>query len=130
MFRINRKSRSEEVLIEIITISPLMLGHCEHCEILMKGFGIDYKPQQVSEYPEDLLEISSKITRFINTIARRVFARVIIVEAMSLRGLAKIILYGGGRLPIIAVNGRKIASGYQWKPEDLAEKILKSITGL
>lgn len=33
----------EEVTVEIITLNPIMIGHCEHCEILMKGFGIDYK---------------------------------------------------------------------------------------
>ncbi len=126
MFRI-KPHRSPITIVEIITINPIMLGHCEHCEILMKGFGMDYKPQQVNEYPEDLLELSKKLTAFINMITRRVFARVVIIEALTLRGLFKMIMYRGGRLPIIAVNGKKIAAGTRWEPEALARKVLEMI---
>ncbi|MEM2203816.1 MAG: hypothetical protein QXI22_05610 [Sulfolobales archaeon] len=127
MFR-TKPHRSSATVVEIITINPIMLGHCEHCEILMKGFGVDYKPRQVSEYPEDLLELSKKLTIFINMITRRVFARVVIIEALTLRGLFKMIMYRGGRLPIIAVNGKKIAVGTRWEPEALAKKVLEMIT--
>ena len=94
----------------------------------MRGFGVDYKPRQVNEYPEDLLELSKKLTIFINMITRRVFARVVIIEALTLRGLFKMIMYRGGRLPIIAVNGKKIAVGTRWEPEVLAKKVLEMIT--
>ncbi len=123
MYRI-KPYRGHMVTIEIVTINPIMLGHCEHCEILMKGFGIDYKPQHVSEYPEDVLELSVKITRFINMITSRIFARVMIIEALTMRGLAKMIIYRSGRLPIIAVNGRRVATGTNWEPEALARRVL------
>jgi hypothetical protein len=109
-----------------------MLGHCEHCEILMKGFGIDYKPIQINEYSKNMIELSAKITRFINEITRAVYARVYmievyIIEALTLRGFIKMLLYRSGRLPIIAVNGRRIASGSVWEPEELARTVIKDL---
>jgi len=127
MFRV--RSGGKRVIVEIITLNPIMLGHCEHCEILMKGFGIDYKQGQLAEYPDELLELSARITRFINEITRVVYARVYMIEALSLRGLAKMILYRSGRLPIIAVNGRKVASGAQWNPESLARSVIRDLMG-
>ncbi len=127
MFRI-RSRRMPATTVEIITINPIMLGHCEHCEILMKGFGIDYKHQQVNDYPEDLLELSTKITRFINMITSKVFIRVVIIEALTLRGFSKMILYRSGKLPIIAVNGKKVAAGSGWEPEALARKVLTMLS--
>jgi len=74
MFRLRAPRRS--VTIEIITLNPIMFGHCEHCEILMKGFGIDYKPGQLAEYPEELLELSARVARFINEVTRVVYAYI------------------------------------------------------
>jgi hypothetical protein len=112
----------EEVTVEIITLNPIMIGHCEHCEILMKGFGIDYKVRQLEEYPKDVLELSAKITEFIRAISRRFYARVIIIEALTPLGLYKMIRYRSGKLPVIVVNGRKISSGDIDDPVALAEK--------
>jgi hypothetical protein len=130
MFRI--KNRERHITVGIITLSPIMLGHCEHCEILMKGFGIDYKPIQINEYSKNMIELSAKITRFINEITRAVYARVYmievyIIEALTLRGFIKMLLYRSGRLPIIAVNGRRIASGSVWEPEELARTVIKDL---
>ncbi len=123
MFRF--KTGGRYITIEIITISPIMLGHCEHCEILMKGFGADYKPEQIKEYPEEILELSTKITRFINEVTKKIYARVYIIEALTLRGLMKMLIYRSGKLPIIAVNGRRIASGSRWEPEELAKIVIR-----
>jgi glutaredoxin len=112
----------EEVTVEIITLNPIMIGHCEHCEILMKGFGIDYKVRQLEEYPKEVLELSAKITEFIRAISRRFYARVIIIEALTPLGLYKMIRYRSGKLPVIVVNGRKISSGDIDDPVALAEK--------
>lgn len=123
MFRVKGPGILE---VEVITINPIMIGHCEHCEILMKGFGIDHKPEQLPEYPKEILEASSKITRLIDILSRRAFVRVTIVEALTLRGILKMIWHGSGRLPLIVVGGRKVASGVEWDPAEVAEKILGS----
>jgi hypothetical protein len=115
----------EEVTVEIITLNPIMIGHCEHCEILMKGFGVDYKESQLEEYPKELLELSSKVTEFVRAVSRRFYAKVIVIEALSPLGLYKMIRYRSGRLPVIAVNGRKISSGDIGDPVELAEKAYK-----
>jgi hypothetical protein len=115
----------EEVTVEIITLNPIMIGHCEHCEILMKGFGVDYKVSQLEEYPKELLELSSKVTEFIRAVSRRFYAKVIVIEALTPLGLYKMIRYRSGRLPVIAVNGRKISSGDIGDPVELAEKAYK-----
>jgi len=39
------------------------------------------------------------------------------------------IRYRGGRLPIIAVNGKKVVSGAQWDPEHLARAVIRNIAG-
>jgi hypothetical protein len=115
----------EEVTVEIITLNPIMIGHCEHCEILMKGFGVDYKVSQLEEYPKELLELSSKVTEFVRAVSRRFYAKVIVIEALTPLGLYKMIRYRSGRLPVIAVNGRKISSGDIGDPVELAEKAYK-----
>jgi hypothetical protein len=115
----------EEVTVEIITLNPIMIGHCEHCEILMKGFGVDYKVSQLEEYPKELLELSSKVTEFVRAVSRRFYAKVIVIEALTPLGLYKMIMYRSGRLPVIAVNGRKISSGDIGDPVELAEKAYK-----
>ncbi len=115
----------EEVTVEIITLNPIMIGHCEHCEILMKGFGVDYKISQLEEYPKELLELSSKVTEFVRAVSRRFYAKVIVIEALTPLGLYKMIRYRSGRLPVIAVNGRKISSGDIGDPVELAEKAYK-----
>jgi hypothetical protein len=115
----------EEVIVEIITLNPIMIGHCEHCEILMKGFGVDYKVSQLEEYPKELLELSSKVTEFVRAVSRRFYAKVIVIEALTPLGLYKMIRYRSGRLPVIAVNGRKISSGDIGDPVELAEKAYK-----
>lgn len=110
--------------IEVITVNPIMLGHCEHCEVLMKGFGIDYKPRQLPEYPREILEVSSKITELVNILSARRFVRVVIVEALTLRGFLEMIRHRSGKLPLIVVGGRRVASGVDWDPVDVAQKIL------
>jgi hypothetical protein len=112
----------EEVTVEIITLNPIMIGHCEHCEILMKGFGIDYKVSQLEEYPREIVELSSKITEFLRAVTRRFYAKVVIIEALTPLGLYKMIRYRSGKLPVIAVNGRRISSGDIRDPVELAEK--------
>ncbi|MFZ8822710.1 MAG: hypothetical protein ACO2O0_00935 [Desulfurococcales archaeon] len=37
------------------------------------------------------------------------------------------LLYRSGRLPIIAVSGRRIASGSVWEPEELARTVIKDL---
>jgi hypothetical protein len=115
----------EEVTVEIITLNPIMIGHCEHCEILMKGFGVDYKVSQLEEYPKELLELSSKVTEFVRAVSRRFYAKVIVIEALTPLGLYKMIRYRSGRLPVIAVNGWLMSSGEFGDPVELAEKAYK-----
>lgn len=122
-----RISGVREVTVEIVTLNPIMVGHCEHCEILMKGFGIDYKPAQLEEYPREILEMSSKITELIRAITRRFYARVIIIEALTPLGLYKMIRYRGRKLPLIIVEGRKVSEGDIKDPVALAEEIYKLI---
>jgi len=117
----------EEVTVEIVTLNPIMIGHCEHCEILMKGFGIDYKPSQLEEYPRELLELSSKVTELIRALTRRFYARVIIIEALTLLGLYKMLRYRSGKLPLIIVNGRKVSEGDIRDPVELADRIYKLV---
>jgi hypothetical protein len=117
----------KEAKIEIITLDPIMLGHCEHCEIFWRSFGYDHKKIQLQEYPIDILELSSKITQFINIITKEIYAKVYIIEAMTLRGLFKMLRYGSGKLPLIIVNGKKISQGKFEDPYELAEKALKII---
>jgi hypothetical protein len=119
----------KEVKIEIITLDPIMLGHCEHCEIVWQTFRFDHKKIQLQEYPIEILELSSRITQFINIITKEIPAKVFIIEAMTLRGLFKMIRYGSGKLPLIIVNGRKISQGKLEDPYELAEKTLKIIKG-
>lgn len=116
-----------EVTVEIVTLNPIMIGHCEHCEILMKGFGVDYKPSQLEEYPREFLELSSKITEFIRAITRRFYARVVIIEALTPLGLYKMIRYRSGKLPIVIVNGRKVSEGEIRDPVALADKVYNMI---
>ncbi len=117
----------KEVTVEIITLNPIMIGHCEHCEILMKGFGIDFKVSQLEEYPREVIEMSSKITEFIRAISRRFYAKVVIIEALTPLGLYKMIKYRSGKLPVIAVNGRRISSGDIEDPVALAEIAYRTV---
>lgn len=116
------KPPTSEAVVEIITISPIMIGHCEHCEILGKTFGVDFKASQIEEYPEELLKLSSKITEFIRALSRKYYVKVIIIEAFTLRGLYKMVKYRSGKLPLIVVNGSKIGEGSDWDPQNLSEK--------
>lgn len=118
----------DEIIVEVISLNPIMLGHCEHCEVLLKGFGFDHKKFQLIEFPQELIEISDKITRFVNKLSRKSFVKLIIIEALTLRGLLKMLRYRSGKLPVILVNGSKIASGQSWDPEELADKVLSSLS--
>ncbi len=117
----------KEIKIEILTLDPIMLGHCEHCEIVWQSFKFDHKKIQLKEYPQEMLETSAKITDFINAISKEIYAKVIITEALTLRGIFKMIKYRSGKLPIIAVNGKKISQGSIEDPEKLALEALDLI---
>ncbi|MEM1686271.1 MAG: hypothetical protein QXS22_06320 [Acidilobaceae archaeon] len=120
MLRVKRQP--EDITVEIITISPIMIGHCGHCEILTKEFGIDYKVDQIKEYPEEIIEMSSKITEFIRALTRKSYVKVIIIETLTPYGLLKMMRHRGGKLPVIIINGIKIWEGNIKDPEALAHK--------
>lgn len=116
--------------IEIVTISPIMLGHCNNCEILMNSFGANHTRSQLDEYPQEILDQSLKITEFINSISGKFYISVSIIEAFSVRGLLKLIRFKNRKLPIIIVNGKKISNGNLINIEPLAQQTLNMMTEL
>ena len=102
---------NEKNRIEVITVYPIMLGQCNHCEILMNSFGANHTRRQLDEYPKNVLDQSIKITEYINAITRKCYASVSIIEALSIKGLLKLLRHKNGKLPVIIINGKKVSSG-------------------
>lgn len=99
------------VVLEIVTISPIMLGHCTHCEIMWSSTKMRHKEEQLTEYPEEILERSAKITEFIKQISKDHYITVKVIEALTFRGLVKMVRHLSGRLPLIIINGQLISKG-------------------
>ncbi len=110
--------------IEVVTLTPIMLGQCSHCEMLMNSFGANHTRRQLNEYPKEILDQSLKLTEFINTITANCYASISIIEALSVKGLLKLLRHKNGKLPVIIINGKKISSGPLTSIQPLIENIM------
>lgn len=106
MENVNKKNK-----MEIITITPILLGQCNHCEIVMNAFGANHTLRQEEEYPKEFIEQSRKLTSLVNSLSKSTDIQLAIYEAFTVKGLFKLLKFRNGKLPLIILNGKKISSG-------------------
>ncbi|MDM7275420.1 MAG: hypothetical protein P3X22_004790 [Thermoprotei archaeon] len=116
---------TREIVVEIITISPISIRFCklDTCDMLGRFFGVDFSSSIAEEYPEDVKEIHSKVMELIKVLNRRCYVKVNVIEALTPLGFYKVSKYGVEKLPAIIVDGIRMYEGSDWDPREVSEKV-------
>lgn len=119
------KHPKHEIIVEIITITPISIRFCklDTCDMLGRAFGVDFRGALAEEYPEEVKELYPKVMKLIETLSRKCYVKIHVIEALTPLGFYKLSRHGGEKLPVIVANGTKIHEGADWDPEGLSEKI-------
>ena len=106
------------VTVEVITYTPTVFFHCQHCELAFGEMGIGERLRRreaADALPDDLLRDFQALSDWIHGLLQRYGRRVKvkIVDAASIEGFVESIRHRVGRYPAVIVDGeRRVGSDY------------------
>jgi len=119
------------ILLEIVTRMITTLGQCRSCEVLFEGSGLSKKVSQkeVSEYPEDLVQESERLSNLLGQLKQLYRHRLVIrlIDAKSFVGVYKSLRHWVRRYPTFIVEGKETYTGWdETQLEALLDKYIQA----
>jgi hypothetical protein len=98
------------VTVQVITYTPTVFLHCQHCELTFKEMGIGerLRRQEAAEaLPEDLAREYQALSDWVHDLLERhgPRVRVKVVDAASIEGFFSSIRHGVRRYPAVILDG-------------------------
>ncbi len=92
------------------------------------GFAEELAVEVVTLLPPALVEqeLPRWLRRFVETLRRRAPVKLVLVDALSPRGLLLALRHGGG-LPVVVVNGVRVPAWAEERPEEAAERVYEAV---
>jgi hypothetical protein len=109
--------------VEVITYTPTIFSHCQHCEVAFQEMGIGERlrrAEAAAALPDDLARDfqawSDWIHRVLERHGHRV--RVRVVDAASIEGIVESVRHRVGRYPTVIVDGTEKRRGSDFEALD------------
>ena len=92
------------------------------------GFAEELVVEAVTLLPPAFAEqaMPGWLQRFVEALRRRAPVRLVLVDALSPRGLLLALRHGGG-LPLVVVNGVRVPAWAEERPEEAAERVYEAV---
>jgi len=99
------------VSVQVITYTPTVFYHCQHCELTFQEMGIGERVRRreaAEALPDDLTREFQAVSDWVHGLLRRHGSRVRIdvLDAASIRGFLASVRHRVGRYPAVIVDGR------------------------
>jgi len=113
------------VRIEVITYAPTFFYHCQHCELAFREIGVGeavHRGQAREALPADLQVEYEILARWAHDLVERYgpAVRVRLVDAASIEGFWKSLLYRLRRYPAVIIEGTEKHVGLDLRTVDAA----------
>jgi hypothetical protein len=104
------------VRVEVITYTPTVFYHCQHCELTFQQAGVGdriHREQAREALPPELLEEYHYLSEWVHRLLDRHGSRLQIrlVDAASIEGVWKSVRFRVRRYPAVVVDGRAVHTG-------------------
>jgi hypothetical protein len=113
------------VSVQIITYTPTVFSHCQHCELAYQemGFGDRLRRGEAADsLPDDLAREFQVVSDWVHQLLERHGSRlrVDVLDAASIRGVLASIRHRVARYPAVVVDGRDTWMGLDFSAVDAA----------
>lgn len=96
--------------IKIVTSVPPRLGHCTHCEVIIRQFS--FEDNQLKEMPFHIIIESNNVLRILERINRINPKEIVeIIPTLSFQGMMYSAKYKIKKTPAIIIDNKKIFEG-------------------
>jgi hypothetical protein len=104
------------VAVQIITYTPTVFYHCQHCEVTFSQTGVGsavHKEQSHSALPDDLRQEFHILSDSVHDLVHRYgdHIAVKVIDAASMEGFFKSLRHRVRKYPAVIVNGRHKREG-------------------